>query len=1024
MKRTFIALLTMAVLGSSSLICALEGHLTDMKIEKDYDPDARVNLNPAPMRPDDDGRALGDVLMTISMSALGMPNTGYASAGLTWDGQYLYYENQNNHTMYVVDPTIPAIVNSFSLGLGHPWGLGAETLMWVTDYASATCYEYSWGGSATGSSFSCVAGGASWMGDISEWWPDGEIWLLAVGGTNNIYKFSIPGGTKLDSLANGTWNYISQRALTYDPHLNTFWLGGWNVGTIWEIDGGTGAVTRQFNPSDPNIAGLAYDWQSTLHPTPVLWLTTNTSTDYIYMIDADNPQPPPPENILYVDDDDGVATETYWETSFANLFYPITKWVVKDSADVAPDSLAMSAYTIVVWSTGPDFMNTLTGPEATEIGNWLAAGGKLWFSSQDVLIDYGAAPWMHISSFNNDIGCSNATGIDIVMSPLSFATGSGAFTDFSDIVVPDGTSWSSVLNHLNDTNSVALDTTVGEPYFLYFNTFAWENITDPAYRDSMMARVLTWLGYPPSHPLDDAGVTAIIEPEEYIESYATIDPTATFRNFGELEDTFEIYMRIDSSGTTLWSSSTQMILPPVTDSTYAFFPPWTSGPNTGTIYDIYAWTVNPGDMVPRNDTMHVTATIQEYFWIIFEPMPSPRYYHACAYSEIPVPTVYSFGGDGPVNSIYAFEVGTETWSIYPSILNHAVARCASAAVWGHIYTFGGTDSGYSTGYNYNQRFDPSTGAVTDMAPMPTARHFHGAVAYNDTLIYVIGGQDSFTLYDVVEIYDPTSDSWSTATSMPITNRSFACGIIGDTIYTAGGYNSSGYVSAAYKGVIDAANPTTIAWASLPNIPSGPSGVPGRSRLMGACHNKGYFKGYFFFTGGDDHGFPAYDCWYIDANGSEWLSCPDKPTAVSNAQNAVFVPNLCGGTFFVAGGYNPLTGVGTDRTEGHVDLHVSIKSKKNYKYQTFTLSQNVTNPFCPGKTLISYSTNRKGLVSLKIYDCSGRHVRTLVNGNEEAGWKRVFWDGKDERDRSVPAGIYFYRLTLHNEALTRKMVVVR
>jgi hypothetical protein len=39
-------------------------------------------------------------------------------------------------------------------------------------------------------------------------------------------------------------------------------------------------------------AGIAYDWQSTLHPTPVLWVCLQTP-DLIVMVDADNPNPGP-----------------------------------------------------------------------------------------------------------------------------------------------------------------------------------------------------------------------------------------------------------------------------------------------------------------------------------------------------------------------------------------------------------------------------------------------------------------------------------------------------------------------------------------------------------------------------------------------------------------------------------------------------------------------------------------------------------------------------------------------------------
>jgi hypothetical protein len=1022
-KVSFLALCVMMV-SALMLWGAQANSNTDAEENQvSYDPDAKINPNPAHMRPEvDDGRALGDVLMTINLASIGVPAPGYSGAGITWDGTFLYYDNQNDQRIYVIDPTGPTLVSSWPIGLSGPWGVGSESLIWVTDYTNNNIYEYTWTGSATGNSFYCNAGGASWMGDASEWWPNGEMWILAVGGTSNIYKFSIPGGTKLDSLADPAWNYISQRALTYDPHNNTFWLGGWNVGTVWEIDGSTGAVLRQFNPSDYAIAGLAYDWQSTLHPTPVLWLTTNNATDNIYMIDADNPQPPPPENILYVDDDEDDVTETYWEASFANLFYPITKWVAYDSG-AGPDSAAMADYTIVVWSTGGDYGNTLTGPEATEIGNWLAAGGKLWLSSQDVLYDYGSAPWMHLAGWEDDAGMTNGTGIDIVMSPLSFATGEGAFYDYTDLLDPDGTSWSSVVNDdYSDTSSIAMDTTVGLPYFLYFNAFGWENITDPAYRDSMMCRVLTWMGYPPPFPTHDVGATAIVDPGGNIMPNTTINPQATYRNFGEETDTFDIHFEIYESGTPVYSETEQMILPAASGSTFTFPTQWTSGLTNGIVYDITAYTVMAGDVNPANDTTTSTCITQSFYWKIYsDPMPAANYYHATAYCEAGAPTVYSLGGvsaSGLASSIYEFDVATETWSTPSATLNHDAQRNAAASVGDKVYSIGGCDAAW-TAHGYVQEYDPVAGTVTDKATMPTARFFHGTVAWRDTLIYAIAGQAG-SYYSTVEIYDPANDNWTTgATALPTTNRSFSCGIYGDTIYVAGGYNGA-YIASAYMGVIDSLNPTTIAWSAIDNIPTGASGTAGRSRLQGACANTGLF----YFTCGDDHGVPTYDTWYWD--GSAWAAAPDKPTAISNTQCAVFVPTLDGGTFFCPGGYNTATSSGTTATEGLINVGVGTEEQPGKTAAlVFGLSQNAPNPVRNGYTAISYTTNEPGRVSLKIYDKTGRLVRTLRDrNNDPAGQRTVYWDCKDDNRHAVAAGVYFYRLTAGSSSATKKIVIIK
>jgi hypothetical protein len=51
----------------------------------------------------------------------------------------------------------------------------------------------------------------------------------------------------------------------------------------------------------------------------------------------------------------------------------------------------------------------------------------------------------------------------------------------------------------------------------------------------------------------------------------------------------------------------------------------------------------------------------------------------------------------------------------------------------------------------------------------------------------------------------------------------------------------------------------------------------------------------------------------------------------------------------------------------------------------------------------------GAVSLRVYNVSGRLVRTLVDGSLPAGRHAATWDGKDDSGAEVSSGVYFYRL---------------
>lgn len=89
-----------------------------------------------------------------------------------------------------------------------------------------------------------------------------------------------------------------------------------------------------------------------------------------------------------------------------------------------------------------------------------------------------------------------------------------------------------------------------------------------------------------------------------------------------------------------------------------------------------------------------------------------------------------------------------------------------------------------------------------------------------------------------------------------------------------------------------------------------------------------------------------------------------------------------------------------------------------------LFQNAPNPFNP-TTAIRYDVPAGGAnVQIIVYDVLGRHVRTLVNGFETAGRKRVTWDGGDARGQAVATGVYFVRMHAGTFVQTRKMVQLK
>lgn len=71
------------------------------------------------------------------------------------------------------------------------------------------------------------------------------------------------------------------------------------------------------------------------------------------------------------------------------------------------------------------------------------------------------------------------------------------------------------------------------------------------------------------------------------------------------------------------------------------------------------------------------------------------------------------------------------------------------------------------------------------------------------------------------------------------------------------------------------------------------------------------------------------------------------------------------------------------------------------------------------TEIAYALPVARTVNLAVYNAAGQLVKVLDSGSKAAGFHSARWDGG-----SVPAGVYFYRLSAGEFTQTRSMVVVR
>lgn len=98
--------------------------------------------------------------------------------------------------------------------------------------------------------------------------------------------------------------------------------------------------------------------------------------------------------------------------------------------------------------------------------------------------------------------------------------------------------------------------------------------------------------------------------------------------------------------------------------------------------------------------------------------------------------------------------------------------------------------------------------------------------------------------------------------------------------------------------------------------------------------------------------------------------------------------------------------------------------------TFDLKQNYPNPFNPATTIAftvhgsQFTVHGPIHTTLYIYNIKGERVRTLVDDARSTGNYKVIWDGKDDAGKKVASGVYFYKLKVGENSISKRMVLLK
>ncbi|MCF7794654.1 MAG: T9SS type A sorting domain-containing protein [Candidatus Cloacimonetes bacterium] len=88
-----------------------------------------------------------------------------------------------------------------------------------------------------------------------------------------------------------------------------------------------------------------------------------------------------------------------------------------------------------------------------------------------------------------------------------------------------------------------------------------------------------------------------------------------------------------------------------------------------------------------------------------------------------------------------------------------------------------------------------------------------------------------------------------------------------------------------------------------------------------------------------------------------------------------------------------------------------------------LKGNYPNPFNPSTT-ISFSINKESDVQLEVFNVRGQKVKTLVSAQLDAGAHDIIWNGRDDQNKTVSSGVYFYKMKADKFVQTQKMILMK
>jgi hypothetical protein len=268
-----------------------------------------------------------------------------------------------------------------------------------------------------------------------------------------------------------------------------------------------------------------------------------------------------------------------------------------------------------------------------------------------------------------------------------------------------------------------------------------------------------------------------------------------------------------------------------------------------------------------------------------------------------------------------------TWDILKPMPDTVPDR--AVAVKGQIHVIGDTK---------HYVYDPLKDQWTTKKPMPSGRHFFGIATYQDK-IYTIGGayreDGAWVASDVVEVYDPQTDSWETKAPIPTARMSLCANEVDGKIYLIGGRIGGPDSIVGVNEVYDVATDTWTTKKPLYN----PVDDYASAVVDGKIYILGGFEGLY-------HRAPVDLNQIYDPKTDTWSRGAQMPNITCDAAAGATSGLLAPKQIYVIGGgqrslasnatqvYNPKTDawtIGADMPSARCDLTVAVSNDIIYTF---------------------------------------------------------------------------------------------